>query len=304
MGRSKLVLPKSRERIVGGCGMKSKQTTKKQETNKGRVRPTLTVVKGKKSLKDSPVNKKKKIEAIIEPVQAPLSFEELILEHRENGRKLARSILRRWRVRMVSEEIDSIVDLTLCEAAGRYSPDKGASFMTFFFYHLRGNLVRAVTTAAQASNVFLACAQGIGLDTSDWTFTGDEELLSVLPDFSELGHKEVETPEQSAIKKERETLCTEACNKLDQLEREIVLRSFEDEESLVDIAKSLGYSRCHVSRVKKTALSRLKTIVKELMPEATFAADEEDADDTESMKRRRSRRKQPKVMKEPKKIAA
>ena len=57
--------------------------------------------------------------------------ERLILDHRDNGKKLARSILRRWRVRMPAEEVDSIVDLTLCEAAKRYRPEEGRQFHDF-----------------------------------------------------------------------------------------------------------------------------------------------------------------------------
>src|SRR5690349_7137351 len=84
-------------------------------------------------------------------LEGEAEISKLILDHRENGRKLARSILRRWRVRMPAEEIDSIVDLSLCEAARRYSSERGASFMTFFFYHLRGHLVRSVARAAQGN---------------------------------------------------------------------------------------------------------------------------------------------------------
>ncbi|OVE79762.1 hypothetical protein BVY02_02340, partial [bacterium J17] len=104
-----------------------------------------------------------------------LTVDELILEHRENGRKLARSMLRKWRVRMPAEEIDSIVDLTLCEAAKRFDPDKGASFMTFFFYHLRGHLVRAVAEATQTSNMFMAFSQNLGIDVTEWSTIGQSE---------------------------------------------------------------------------------------------------------------------------------
>src|SRR5690348_15064745 len=72
------------------------------------------------------------------------SKEELVLRYRMKARKLARSILRKWHSRLDLQEVDSIVDLSLCEAVARYNPAKGASFMTFLFYHLRGNLIRAV----------------------------------------------------------------------------------------------------------------------------------------------------------------
>src|SRR3990167_8004194 len=88
--------------------------------------------------------------------ERPLSVsakEKLILEYRANARKLSRSMLRRWHARLDLEEVDSLVVLSLCEAAARYGPNKGASFMTFLYYHLRGCLVRAVDAAANANVV-------------------------------------------------------------------------------------------------------------------------------------------------------
>jgi RNA polymerase sigma factor (sigma-70 family) len=187
--------------------------------------------------------------------------EELVLEHRENGRKLARSILRKWRVRMPIDEIDSIVDLSLCEAARRYDSSKGAAFMTFYFYHLRGHLVRAVAKAAQASNIFMAFAKNTGIDTSEWNQVDAETVWGYVPDESVFGQREVETPENSILRIEKIEECRDAVAKLDALEQEIIKRSFSEEQPLVDIAKSLGYSRCHISRVKKSALERLKTMI-------------------------------------------
>ena len=48
-----------------------------------------------------------------------------------------------------------------------------------------------------------------------------------------------------------------ACEKLDLLEREVIYRIYVKEHQLMDIANSLGYSRCHISRVKKKALETL-----------------------------------------------
>jgi RNA polymerase sigma factor (sigma-70 family) len=187
----------------------------------------------------------------------------LILDHRENGRKLARSILRRWRVRMPADEIDSIVDLALCEAARRYSADKGAAFMTFFFYHLRGHLVRSVARAAQASNVFLAYGQQNEVETREWQHVSSEALWSFVPDHLLFGQRDVETPEHAVLRKEKIDQCRNAVTVLDDLEKEIITRSFKGEQPLVEIARTLGYSRCHISRVKKSALERLKVIISE-----------------------------------------
>jgi RNA polymerase sigma factor (sigma-70 family) len=164
---------------------------------------------------------------------------------------------------MSGDEIDSIVDLALCEAAKRYSPERGASFMTFYFYHLRGHLVRSVARAAQASNVFLAFGQSAGTDTSEWRYVSSEALWGNAPEHLVFGQTDIETPENAVLRKEKIEECRQAVRQLDDLEKEIILRSFGGEQALVDIAKTLGYSRCHISRVKKSALSRLKNIIGE-----------------------------------------
>ncbi len=196
------------------------------------------------------------------PVQlSAFEIERLILDHRENGRKLARSLLRRWRARMSPEEVDSIVDLTLCEAAKRFSPTHGASFMTFMFYHLRGFLVRAVATAMNSNNILLAFQPRSNGDYMDFVSTEDDAMKSFLPECASFGLHEPDGPECALMRKEDINTCRDAVNKLDALEREVLFRSFDREESLVDIARELGYSRCHISRVKKKALERLEEIL-------------------------------------------
>lgn len=194
------------------------------------------------------------------PEKSREELDKLILEHRDNGRKLARSFLRKWRARISLEEVDSLVDLTLCEAAKRYSPEKGASFMTFVFYHLRGYLVRAVAGSANQNNIFSQYARHVGVDPNE--FTGGEEILQCfVPDCASFGMREIDCPEDLLMQKEKVELCRDACSQLDELEREVISRSFAEDEALIDIAKSLGYSRCHISRVKKRALDRLEGFI-------------------------------------------
>lgn len=187
--------------------------------------------------------------------------EQLILSHRDNGRKLARSMLRKWRVRLPSDEIDSVVDLTLCEAAARFEPSKGAAFMTFLFYHMRGNLVRTVAAATHASNIFLSYTQEEEGESEDWTFARHDVLRQFIADFLKEQHDEFVSPEDMMIRQETIDVCRAACSQLDELEQTILIRSFQDEESLVDISNSLGYSRCHISRVKQRALDMLRMLL-------------------------------------------
>ena len=178
----------------------------------------------------------------------------LVIEFRLKARKLARSILRKWHARLDLQEVDSIVDLSLCEAVRRFDPTKGASFMTFLYYHLRGNLIRTVSSAATAS----------GYTSTEESEEGESELkysaraVNAVEVAEALSGSEVSTPDEVLFKKELIELSREACQKLDTLERQVIERLFIGEEQLMDIAHSLGYSRCHISRVKKKALESLQ----------------------------------------------
>ncbi len=183
--------------------------------------------------------------------------ENLIIENRPRARKLARSILRRWHSRLDLEEVDSIVDLSLCEAAQRFNPEMGAGFMTFLFYHLRGNLIRAVTLAATANTVPINEVSSIA-DT-DREFGGNKaiSLMNAVEVAGALNGHEYAAPDEALAKKELIGISKDAREHLDYLEKEVIERIYMNEEQLLDIAKDLGYSRCHISRIKRKALEAL-----------------------------------------------
>lgn len=192
-----------------------------------------------------------------------LSVEELqniIITNRESARKIAHSLLRRWRVTLPLEETESLVDLTLCEAANRFSPEHGASFMTFFFYYVRGNLARNIGKLVRISQVFVT--PGTALDSVDFNIKNQSTRtnnLSSSESWESPAPHENNIPENAILKHEMSMLCNRALSKLDPVDREVLLRLYDDDETLVDIAKSLGYSRCHISRIKKRALKQFRS---------------------------------------------
>ena len=173
----------------------------------------------------------------------------LVIEFREQARKLARSILRKWRSRLDLDELNSAVDLSLCEAVKRYDPTRGASFITFLYYHLRGNLIRTVSYAANANVV---PGNEPGRELSE-----DETAMNAMDIANALTGAESISPDEALLKKQLVKLSFDACHRLDDLEREVIQRIFVEEHQLNDVAASLGYSRCHISRVKRRALETL-----------------------------------------------
>jgi RNA polymerase sigma factor (sigma-70 family) len=179
----------------------------------------------------------------------------LVLEFRERGRKLARSILKGWRVVYELGEIDSLVDLSLCEAVQRFDTKRSVSFMTFFYYHLKGNLIKLVTNAVSKSKN-LSAIDFSASDQADLQLK--VRLLSAQEIADALTGQEDVSPDDSLLKKELERVRISACSKLGELERLVIERILINEEAVNDVASELGYSRCHISRVKGKALQVLR----------------------------------------------
>lgn len=203
---------------------------------------------------------KKKIKSL-----SPAARDQMVLDTRDQARKIARSILRKWRSRLELEEVDSIVDLSLCEAVIRFDPNRGASFVTFLYYHLRGNLIRLVSDAANQNTLPLFDREMME-GTSD--LSSANPIANAIEVAAALNGQEQVLPDEEFYKKELASLSRSACKKLDLLEQEVICRVFMNEEHLFDVAENLGYSRCHISRVKRKALDTLHSELKPLIQKA------------------------------------
>jgi len=266
-----------------------KRLVKTKAANSKRKAPKLKLIKNPDALIKSSIKAKRpQIRAVKKGELTPYQQEALIMKYRPKARKLGRSMLRRWHSRMELDEIDSIVDLSLCEAVKRFDPYKGASFMTFLFYHLKGNLVRSVAQAAAATAIPLAFSE-----LANSAFSDEDPVTQVtLPinaiELAEaLSSQDIPQPDEAFWKKELHFKSLGACEKLDELEKEIVKRIFVHEQQIIDIAAALGYSRCHISRVKKKALDTLHGELSEVMNLDSFGAyrDEEIEDEADGFVR-------------------
>lgn len=228
----------------------------------------LKVEREQKALKrpGAALKKDKSVKVIDLKLKKPVKFtgltesqrEQIVINYRLKARKLARSILRKWHARMDLQEVDSIVDLSLCESAKRFNPSIGASFMTFLFYHLRGNLIRAVTAAANSNLIPLADVESTFSQYEEGEFsTGKSAHVNAIEIAEALCGNDFPLPDEIVYKRELAKMSELACDKLDDLAREVISRIYIQGQQLIDIANSLGYSRCHISRVKKKALEAL-----------------------------------------------
>ncbi len=188
---------------------------------------------------------------------SPEKMEALILDHRDHGRRLAWSFLTTWRIRMKQDEVLSIVGAALCEAANRFDETRGVAFKTFFFYHLRGMLLKEISRMIHEQRVLQFFPHSMLVEGN----TGDQSLYSGPP----IVPVEQNNPERLIEKKQIAKITWDACAQLDELEQEVIIRHFVHDQSLIDIAEELQYCRCHISRVKSRGLAKLQRSLKKAL---------------------------------------
>ncbi len=193
--------------------------------------------------------------------QHTLSLEErqsLAEQNRESARKLALSMITRWKCRIEADELQSVIDLALCEAAMRYDRSHGAGFMTFLYYHLKGKLIKTITARAE--------------DNLD--FIGDYERPRAMMDSdSECGIRSKEWKNLSFSDAEYVALddllhrqqlydrCHQACQRLKGVEKEVIRQIFFENKELSQVTSEMGYSRGHLFRVRMKALEKIRRAV-------------------------------------------
>lgn len=174
-----------------------------------------------------------------------LDTEVLVTENYEYACKLAHTMLRRWQVLLNRDDIESAIGLALAEAASRFDESKGAHFRTFLFYHLRGVLLREVSDKIDSEK----------LNRPLENFSETSEFVEKTP----AALVEKSNPEGLAITNQRWSSIRTLAGKLESLEKEVITRHYFENKSLSDIAEELNYCRCHISRVKKSALQNMKS---------------------------------------------
>jgi len=243
---------------------KNQKSAKKLVVKAGKVLP----IKAKKKIQPklsilsasaiAPKRLKKTTKAIPTEAQRIKAVHLLVEDHYESGKRLAWSFLNKWRVRIEEDEVTSITGAALCEAANRFKPELGVNFKTFLFYYLRGMLLKEITKRVTDSKMRVP-VQHLNEANDDARGISLENYYQVDQDSN---------PEFMLDQKQRVELCREATAGLDALEQKVLEQFFGEDESVVDIAKNLGYCRCHISRVKSRALSALTEKLALLSPDS------------------------------------
>ncbi len=184
-----------------------------------------------------------------------------IIEHREIGRKLACRLLREWRVQLNSDDLDSIVDLTICEAAGRFDEARGVRFTTFLYHYMRGNLLRTIEEIVEQKRAVQAAAYSASAGRNERFDLDDCPELSDSLDPDAMKPQGFDSPEEFMLRRERIAMVGRLCAKLNHEEQFVIAKMFFEGSSHQQIAAELGLSRRDVLALQKRAYESLRKLV-------------------------------------------
>ncbi len=247
-----------------GCGsqigVSSAKKTKPLITNKSVSQPHLTICK-------APTNKQSP-KKVAKPAKAkaltPKTRRELILRHREDAQRMARSMMRKWHAKIEREELDSAVDLGLCEAAMAFDPSRGVLFTTFLYYHLKGRIVQLITTRANSKKIALLLRTGIcgeAISEEDQPEGGWMSLNCGQCAPGTQCHCNVILPDEQVLRAQIIQRSLGVCQELKGVEREVMLSLYVDGKDVREITGELGYSRSHISRIRMRAISKVRNAI-------------------------------------------
>jgi RNA polymerase sigma factor (sigma-70 family) len=146
------------------------------------------------------------------------------------------------RIGLAREDLISAGCYGLLLAARRFDPSRGVGFGVFARSHVHGALMREIQTAMKGS----------GVGTDDVLIIGSDIEVDSLPD-------DKDTPTDSAETAQVRELLE---YQLSERERLIVTLYFYEELTLAEIAEVTSESESTVSRTLKSAIDRLRTVMK------------------------------------------
>ncbi len=188
------------------------------------------------------------------------SAEELIIEFRETAKKLGKTMLRKWRVRLCDDDFQSTVDLALCEAARGFCPEKGASFPTFLFHYVRGALLRTIEATVNVQRLKQAASMAAA-PTIPADFECDSKSETLMRELSANAPADSVSPEEEFLKCENIKRIREVLVKLEEIDRKILVSLFQEGQTLSEVAKSLQLGRREVARIRNRAMLNMKLLI-------------------------------------------
>lgn len=210
---------------------------------------------------------------------------ELICEHVEVARRLARNIARRLPSAVRRDDLESAALLGLTEAATRFDPTRGEPFGAFATKRVRGAVLdelrhndiltrrgresaRHIARATKAVEGHLgrmatteeiATQLGLPLDEVQVAIGRLQPSLVLLDEERDMPHESpFAAPDQQVAEAQSRRAVLLALRSLASRDLEILSMYFRDELTLQEIGHILGVSESRVSQLRTRALQRLR----------------------------------------------
>ena len=84
--------------------------------------------------------------------EAVAARNELIEGHIDAAQKIATTIMKQWGARLPKGEVQSLANVALCEAAARFDENRGAKFVTYLYFYVKGQLGVAISSSVAAQS--------------------------------------------------------------------------------------------------------------------------------------------------------
>jgi RNA polymerase sigma factor for flagellar operon FliA len=219
----------------------------------------------------------------------------LVEGHLELSRRAAAMIFPRVRGYIEFEELVSLANAGLTEAASRFDPDRGTSFATFAWYRVQGSILDglrrathlprrtwAKLVALRAASEYLenraereaaAVKQGAPRPSGAPALTAVRDAMSAIRTMyvtsleamrDGQGFDPMGDPETIADQIDANRLAgrlREALDRLPERERELMKKHYWEGKNLLEAGAELGISKSWASRLHAQAVERLRAIV-------------------------------------------
>jgi RNA polymerase sigma factor for flagellar operon FliA len=223
-----------------------------------------------------------------------ISLEErdkLIAEHQNYARKLTAQIFQSLSAKVDFEELNSYGLLGLVEAAERYDPTRGASFVTFSYHRIRGAIFDGLrqmgyfkgenkTKAWQAnvSELLQSASDDFDASSGQKSLAVDNEIEAVGLLFDDLitsyilsvGLDEVEelvdpglSPYQQLAERDELHFILKVVEELSEDEQELIRQIYFQQISMTKIAEQRGTTKSWISRLHTRTIQHLRDKLRE-----------------------------------------
>ena len=183
---------------------------------------------------------------------------QLVLDYRNDARRIATSFLRRWRCPLEQDEVYSAVDLALCEAAKNFNPTLGTKFTTHAYLYLKNKMYRLVKRKIAAKSAtekaFDALAAEAKLPAE--LCVGLESLAAE----NLWTNSHALRPDSLLHRKEMLRLSSSLWADLPEFEGRILRQLILEEKDVAAVAAELGCSEPHIARLRLKATRKLREL--------------------------------------------